>query len=52
MACQTVILMCNKIDDASKQGGANFVKLFARWSNEAKRVRLTSVGIEGVGNTT
>jgi len=52
MTGRPVFLMCDKGDGDGKRGGASFVKLLARWSEEAKRVRVTSIGIEGAGNTT
>ena len=52
MTGKPIILMCNKGDGDRKQGGASFVKLLARWSEEATRVRVTPVGIETAGNTT
>ena len=45
-------LMCDKGDGAGKRGGASFVKLIARWNEKLQRVRVTSIGIEGAGNTT
>ena len=52
IAGKPLTLMCDKGDGAGKRGGASFVKLIARWNEKLQRVRVTSIGIEGAGNTT
>ena len=47
-----LFLMCDKGDSSNRRDGASFVKLIARWNSEKDKVRVTSIGIEGAGNTT
>ena len=52
MEGKPLFLLCDKGDMLQGRDGASFIKLVSRWNSEKGGVGVTSIGIEGAGNTT
>ena len=52
MAGKPIMMICDKGFGNGKSESVCFVKLLAEFGKEQENVRVTSIGIEGTGNTT